>query len=179
MGSDAFDAIAESIDTALIVVTAAADDSRAGCVVGFHAQSSIDPQRYSIWLSKANHTYRIAMRATHLGIHFLTADDLGLAKRFGTLTGDDVDKFADIAVSVGNGGVPVLDACPNRMIGRRTAVLDEGGDHVCIATEIVSAHGGGRFEPLRLSQACDLEPGHDASDYLDGATETLDRPRQL
>jgi hypothetical protein len=35
-------------------------------------------------LSKANYTYPVALRSSHLVIHFLTADDLPLAKLFGT-----------------------------------------------------------------------------------------------
>ena len=48
-------------------------------------QSSIEPQRYCVWLSKANYTYRVALYSSHLVIHFLTADDLPLAELFGTL----------------------------------------------------------------------------------------------
>ena len=83
----------------MVVVTTAVAGERAGCLVGFHAQSAIDPQRYCVWLSKANHTYRVALRSTHLAVHFLTEDDLEVAEHFGTLTGDDVDKFEGIASS--------------------------------------------------------------------------------
>jgi flavin reductase (DIM6/NTAB) family NADH-FMN oxidoreductase RutF len=160
MTEHAFSTIMNSLDAPLIVVTASDGTERAGCLVGFHVQSSIEPARFCVWLSKANHTYRIALRATHLGIHFLTAGDLPLAEHFGTLTGDDRDKFIDVDVDTGTGEVPVLRACPNRLIVKRTVLIDEGGDHVCMAAEVLSAHSGGSFEPLRLSQASHLEPGH-------------------
>jgi flavin reductase (DIM6/NTAB) family NADH-FMN oxidoreductase RutF len=60
----------------------------------------------------------------------------------------------------GPGGVPVLRHCRHWLAARRGAVLDEGGDHVCFLTEPVTVHGGEPFEPLRLSQATHLEPGH-------------------
>ena len=44
MSDDAFDSLMASTDPPLIVVTTVAEDERAGCLVGFHAQSSIDPQ---------------------------------------------------------------------------------------------------------------------------------------
>src|SRR5699024_11830417 len=50
------DALLGSADPPLIVVTTAAEGERAGCLVGFHSQASIGPQRYCFWLSKANHT---------------------------------------------------------------------------------------------------------------------------
>ena len=88
---EAFDSLMASLDGPMVVVTTAVAGERAGCLVGFHAQSSIDPQRYCLWLSKANHTYRVALRSTHLAVHFLTDDDIDLAERFGTRTGEDVD----------------------------------------------------------------------------------------
>jgi hypothetical protein len=57
MTDDHFGTIASSLDAALIVVTAAEGRQRAGCLVGFHSQSSIEPWRYCVWLSKANYTY--------------------------------------------------------------------------------------------------------------------------
>jgi flavin reductase (DIM6/NTAB) family NADH-FMN oxidoreductase RutF len=157
---DTFAGIMSCLDNALIVVTTADGRERAGCLVGFHAQSSMDPGRYTVWLSKANYTYRVALRATHLGIHFLSSDDLPLADRFGTLTGDKTDKFAGLRVSPGAGGVPVLEDIWHWVILRRIALLDEGGDHVCVTGEPVAAASSGPFEPLRLSQVGHLQPGH-------------------
>jgi flavin reductase (DIM6/NTAB) family NADH-FMN oxidoreductase RutF len=160
-----------SLDAPLIVVTASDGSERAGCLVGFHGQSSIEPARFCVWLSKANHTYRIALRATHLGIHFLTGVDLPLAEHFGTLTGDDRDKFTGMEVHTGVGHVPVLHACANRLVVRRTVLVDEGGDHVCVAAEVVSAQSTGPFVPLRLSQASHLEAGHGSEERNGPSTE--------
>ncbi|WP_426241588.1 flavin reductase family protein [Nocardioides sp. LHG3406-4] len=171
MGNDAFDTLMGSMDNPLIVVTAAAGEERAGCLVGFHTQSSIDPERYCVWLSKANHTYRVALRATHLGIHFLTRDDLALAERFGTLTGDTTDKFAGLRTEAGAGNVPLLSDCGNRLLVRRTTLVDEGADHVCIATEMLTAETAGPFEPLRLSEVGHLTPAHEADERHDPPTE--------
>ena len=166
-----FTEIMSSLDAPLIVVTASDGTERAGCLVGFHVQSSIEPARFCVWLSKANHTYRIALRATHLGIHFLTTNDLPLAQHFGTLTGDDGDKFTSVEVHTGPGHVPVLHECANRMVVKRTVLVDEGGDHVCMAAEVVSAHSTGPFVPLRLSKASHLTPGHGSDERHAPPTE--------
>jgi flavin reductase (DIM6/NTAB) family NADH-FMN oxidoreductase RutF len=177
MESDAFEAIMSSLDARLIVVTTEVDGERAACLVGFHAQASIDPGRYAVWLSKANHTYRVGLRSAYLGLHFLTTDDLTLAERFGTLSGDDIDKFDGLDV-VGDGatGVPILGAGPNWLVARRTALLDEGGDHVCVALEPLTAHSAGRFEPLRLSAASHLTPGHSNEERNSPPTERARPP---
>jgi flavin reductase (DIM6/NTAB) family NADH-FMN oxidoreductase RutF len=160
MNDDAVETLMASADPPLIVLTTVAEEERAGCLVGFHARSSISPQRYCVWLSKANHTYRAALRATHYTLHFLTADDLPIATRFGTLCGHAVDKFAGLDIDVDEHGVPVLMSCANRMSLERIALLDDDGDHVCLTTRVNSAVTTGRFLPLRLSSANDLEPGH-------------------
>ncbi len=169
--SEAFDALMSSLDPPLVVVTTSVDGERAGCVVGFHAQSGIEPGRYCVWLSKANHTYRVALRSTHLAIHFLTKDDLAIAERFGTLTGDDLDKFEGLRVTSGAGDVPLLEDCPNRLVVRRQALLDEGSDHVCVTTQPVAADTSGSFEPLRLSAATHLVPGHENDERHSPPTE--------
>lgn len=159
-GDGAFEGIMASLDPPLVVVTTVAEDEPAGCLVGFHSQSSIDPELYCLWLSKANHTYRVALRAAHFAVHFLTTDDLELAERFGTRSGEDTDKFAGLAFSLDDHGVPVLADSDHRMVLDRLSVLDDGGDHVCVTTTVRSTHHQGAFTPLRVSDAAHLEPGH-------------------
>ncbi len=149
-----------STDPPLVVLTTATEDERAGCLVGFHTQSSITPQHYCVWLSKANHTYRVSLRAAHFAVHFLTEADLVLAERFGTLSGEDTDKFAGLDLDPDENGVPLLTACPNRMTLERIAVLDDGSDHICLTTQVRSADANGAFVPLRLANATHLVPGH-------------------
>ena len=161
---DAFDRLVAGVDSPMIVVTTASGDSRAGCLVGFHCQSSIEPVKYAIWLSKANHTYRVALLAEHLAVHFLAEDDLDLAELFGGTTGDEVDKFERCDTVPGPDGVPLLTRCPNRLVLRRSTALDERGDHVCLAGEVLDASVGDDFRPLRLSDVQHLEPGHAAEE---------------
>jgi flavin reductase (DIM6/NTAB) family NADH-FMN oxidoreductase RutF len=167
---DAFETLMASLDTPMVVVTTAVAGERAGCLVGFHSQSAIEPERYCVWLSKANHTYRVALRSTHLAVHFLTRHDRDVAEHFGSLTGDDLDKFQGWSVTEATDGVPLLERCPNRVLVRRVALLDEGGDHICLAAECTDAQTTGRFEPLRLSAVADLVPGHENDERADPPT---------
>ena len=168
--ADRLASIVAALDQPVVVVTTATGDERAGCLVGFHCQSSIDPGRYVVWLSKANHTGRVGLRASHLAVHFLDRSQRDLAERFGTRTGDDGDKFGGLALAEVDGHVPLLDDCPNRLLGRRTAALDEGGDHVCVVLEVEEVWTGGDLQPLRLSDVSDLEPGHPSEERPRPAT---------
>ena len=151
-----------SIDAPLVIVTTALADERAGCLVGFHSQSGIDPHRYSVWLSKANHTYLLGLRARYLSVHFLASADLALAEVFGTRCSVETDKFAGLDIETDERGIPLLRGCQNRLVLERIAVLDDGGDHVCLTTRVVSAQSEGEFTPLRVSDAEHLEPNHPA-----------------
>jgi len=74
MAEHDFTTLMAALDSPLIVVTTADERERAGCLVEFHVQSSIEPQRYCVWLSKANYTYRVALHSSYLVIHFLLAE---------------------------------------------------------------------------------------------------------
>jgi flavin reductase (DIM6/NTAB) family NADH-FMN oxidoreductase RutF len=152
------------VDPAMAIVTTAIDGERAGCLIGFHAQCSIEPNRYAVWLSKANRTYRVAMFADAIAVHFPSRDDFDLAELFGGSSGDEIDKFEQCAWHPGPEGVPLLDRVPNRFVGRQRATLDEGGDHVCFILEPEVVETGGPFEPLRLSAAEKIDAGHPAGE---------------
>lgn len=160
MSSRAFTSLMGAVNSAVVVVTTVADDVRAGCLVGYHSQSSISPQQYCFWLSKANHTYRAGLRATHFAVHFLTDDDLPLATHFATRSGDDTDKFADLEVEPDEHGVLLLKDCPNRMVLQRLSIVDDGGDHVCVTARVVDAEGTGEFTPLRIADLGKMAPAH-------------------
>ncbi|MGB6059246.1 MAG: flavin reductase family protein [Microthrixaceae bacterium] len=170
---ESFSQLMAKLDPSMIVVTTAIDGERAGCLVGFHSQSSIDPERYTVWLSKANHTSRVAQLASIFAVHFLADDQHDLAAHFGTQSGDDVDKFAGLECESGRGGVPLLTACPNRFWGHKVALLDEGGDHLCVVLDPVDAdvRDSPAFRSLRLSDVDDLDASHDAEERNHPPTE--------
>src|SRR4051794_36920504 len=159
-----FDELVSQLDPAMAIVTAASGDERAGCLIGFHAQCSIEPERYAVWLSKANHTYRVALHAGSLAVHFVDERELELARLFGTTSGDETDKFARCEWEADESGVPLLTDCPNRFVARKGALLEGGGAHVGVALEPTRSWGTGSLRPLRLSTADKLEPGHDSAD---------------
>ncbi|MEU4067048.1 flavin reductase [Streptomyces wedmorensis] len=80
----ALDAFTTLLDPPMYVVTATADDGeRAGCPIGFASQSSIRPARFTVWLSRADRTHRVACRASYLTVHLLTTEHRETARLFG------------------------------------------------------------------------------------------------
>jgi flavin reductase (DIM6/NTAB) family NADH-FMN oxidoreductase RutF len=166
MTSSAFDDLVGSANAALLVVTTAVDDVKAGCLVGYHNQSSMSPRQYSFWLSKANHTYRVGLLATHFVVHFLTEHDYDVAERFAATSGQDTDKFADLSVETDEYGLPLITALPNRMVVERLTMLDDGGDHVCVTAGVLTAESDGHFTALRTADVGKLKPAHSAVERI-------------
>jgi flavin reductase (DIM6/NTAB) family NADH-FMN oxidoreductase RutF len=165
---DTADAFVAELDTAMVVVTTVADDDgeRSGCLVGFFTQVSIDPWRVLVCISKANHTYRTAQRASHLAVHRLDMGDVEVSTLFGERTGDQIDKFARCSWRDGPNGVPLIDGLAV-VVGRIIDRIDLG-DHVGHLIEPVAVFGESMDDrPLRLSDVDDMEPGHPRSSGSD------------
>lgn len=158
-GPKPFHKLVADLDYPMAIVTTASGSEHAGCLVGFVSQCSMDPPRLMVWLSKRNRTTRVAAGATTMVIHFLAADQLDLAARFGSQTGDEVDKFAGGGWEEGPEGIPVLTACVRRVVAR---VLDriDTGDHVGYLLGLVDVVAGNWTGQLGFQAARHLEPGH-------------------
>jgi flavin reductase (DIM6/NTAB) family NADH-FMN oxidoreductase RutF len=159
-GAQAFEKLAGRLDYPMLIVTAAADGERSGCLVGFATQCSLDPPRYLVCISRANHTFGVAARSEYLAVHVLDRADRELAELFGERTGDDVDKFAR-ATWREHHGVAVLDGPKAWFVGR---VLERVplGDHVGHLLEPVDGSVDGPIDLLTFQQVRDMEPGHPA-----------------
>ncbi len=152
--------LAGSLDYPLFIVTAAKDDRREGCVIGFATQSSFDPPRFVACLSRENRTYRLGLIADALAVHLVPRARADLAKLFGGRTGDDIDKFERCAWHPGPHGVPILDGCPSWFAGTIEARLNLG-DHVGfllnpVKAEYAEGEAIAFFQDLKDA----IEPGH-------------------
>jgi flavin reductase (DIM6/NTAB) family NADH-FMN oxidoreductase RutF len=155
-----FDELMGELDYPMFIVTTVAGGERAGCLIGFASQASIHPSRFLACLSVKNHTTGVAARAQHLAVHFLPADREDLAELFGGTTGDEVDKFALCDWHEGPHGVPLVDGCVNRFVGRILERLDLG-DHIGHLLEPELAEHGATGTEFTFHRAKRIEPGHE------------------
>lgn len=145
----------------MCIVTTVHAGERAGCLVGFAAQCSINPPLFMVWLSKRNHTTRVARHASSLLVHFPSPAERELAELFGSQTGDHVDKFASCRWEPGPEGLPRLVDCGRWVAGRVLERLDTG-DHVGHLLDPFLASAGEWSGQLGFQTVKDLEPGHEA-----------------
>ena len=153
--------LVSDLDYPMSIVTATNGTERAGCLVGFATQCSIDPPRFLVCLSDKNRTFRVARGAEVVVVHLVPAEADALAQLFGSETGDEVDKFERCAWHEGPSGTPVLDDCGNWFAGR---ILDRipAGDHCALLLEPFDAHSDGTQSAFTFHRAKRIEPGHEA-----------------
>jgi flavin reductase (DIM6/NTAB) family NADH-FMN oxidoreductase RutF len=145
-----------------MIVTAAGEQGPAGCLVGFLTQVSIHPPRLLVLISVKNATYRVAEQAARLGVHLVPEHRRDLAELFGGETADDgVDKFERCRWCPGMGRVPLLEDCPDRLIGRVAGRVPMGDHRGYLLDPIVIDLVPGT-RPLRLAALAGLHPGHPA-----------------
>ncbi len=153
--------LVSELDYPMFIVTVAAAGERAGCLVGFATQCSIDPPRFLVCLSDKNRTYRVAKGAEAMVVHLVPRGADELAELFGSETGDTIDKFERCRWRPGPMDVPVLEDCRNWFAGQVLGRMD-AGDHAAFLLEpfeAASDSGGGSFTFHRARR---MEPGHEA-----------------
>ena len=153
-----FERLVATLDYPLYVVTTASDEQPAGCLVGFATQCSIHPPRFLACISKKNHTFDVAARASTLAVHVIDEKDKPIADLFGGETGDEVDKFSRVRWHFVD-GVPIFDECERWFAGLVLKQIDFG-DHVGFLLEPVDTGQYATSEQLTFQQARDIEAGH-------------------
>jgi flavin reductase (DIM6/NTAB) family NADH-FMN oxidoreductase RutF len=81
--------LVSELDYPMFIVTVAAAGERAGCLVGFATQCSIDPPRFLVCLSDKNRTYRVAQAADAMVVHLVprAAEELARTAATGSRAG--------------------------------------------------------------------------------------------
>ena len=156
-----FQELVAQLDYPMFIATVAAEDERSGCLIGFATQCSIHPPRFLAGISDKNRTFRVARGAESMAIHLVPEHATKLAELFGGETGDELDKFERCEWRPGPGGVPLLDDCPNRFVGRIVERIDFG-DHVGMVLEPTFAEADEESAQLGFHRARRIEPGHEA-----------------
>jgi flavin reductase (DIM6/NTAB) family NADH-FMN oxidoreductase RutF len=156
-----FNSLVGDLEYPMFIVTARADGEPLGCLVGFATQTSIDPPRFAVCLSHENRTFRRGRDAEFLGVHCVPVHAAPLAELFGGQTADAVAKFERCAWHDGPAGVPLLDECPNRFVGR-VVWRAEAGDHDLFLLEPVAAEAEPGEEEFSFHRARRIHPGHEA-----------------
>lgn len=160
-GSAAFESLVSLLNYPMFIVTTTAVERRAGCLVGFSSQTSINPPRFLVGLSRKNHTFGVAADATHLAVHVLPRGQVRLAQLFGSQTGDTTDKFAECEWHEGPEGMPILDAAESWFVGEIIERFDLGDHRGHLLEPVAGGAPDELGQLITFSDVRDLTPGHE------------------
>ncbi len=134
--------------TGVTVITTRAPD---GTPIGLTANSfnsvSLDPPMVLWSLARSAWSLPVFLNAQHWAVHVLAVDQEALSNRFAR-AGED--KFAGLDVRNSRRGVPLLADCAARF-ECRTALRQEGGDHIIFLGEVEAFERADRAPLVYLS----------------------------
>ena len=99
-------AVHRQYPTGVTVVTTAVDGVPYGLAVNAFSSISLDPPLVLVCVNESSRSYPAVFESDHLGINILAADQRAVAGAFAKSGGD---KFAELAWTASERGVPVLD----------------------------------------------------------------------
>ena len=119
-------------DAVPVVITTRAGGRRAECVLGFHTRAGGVPEVHAVWLSRANRSAASVAGAGHLALHHLPGEDGGVAEHWSDPAEAPDDALVTTDWDPGPFGLPLLRACPERVVLERVEVIDvPEAEHLC------------------------------------------------
>lgn len=116
-----------------IVTTCDASGQDVGLTANSFNSVSLDPPLVLWSLSRKARSHAAFDQCKFFAVHILAADQEALSMRFATR---GADKFGDLPLARGAGGVPLLESCAARFVCRMTYRY-EGGDHEIFVGEVL------------------------------------------
>jgi flavin reductase (DIM6/NTAB) family NADH-FMN oxidoreductase RutF len=115
-----------------IVTTRGSDGRRVGLTVNSFTSVSLDPPLVLWCLSRDAASMRHFIGAERFAVNVLAVDQIAIARRFASR---HVDRFADVACSIGLGGVPLIEGAIAHFVCR-SMEQHRAGDHFVFIGEV-------------------------------------------
>ncbi|MBO4208915.1 flavin reductase family protein [Micromonospora echinofusca] len=121
-----------------VVVVTVAGDPPAGFTATSFTSLSLHPPLVSVCLNRDSSSWPAMVRAGHVGVHLLGADQAAVAGTFAT---HGIDRFAAHRDwRYGPRGVPLLDGALGWLLCRVTQLVPAGDHAIVIAAPLLGSH---------------------------------------
>jgi 3-hydroxy-9,10-secoandrosta-1,3,5(10)-triene-9,17-dione monooxygenase reductase component len=136
--------------TGVSVITAFDADEPVGFACQSFSALSIEPPLVLFCPAKSLVCWPRIARAGYFCVNFLSTEQIGIARVFGTR---GVDKFSSVSWSLSPGGGPVLDGVLT-WAGCSVVAVHEAGDHYIVIGSVTELGGCEPLAPLLYYQGC-------------------------
>lgn len=147
-----------------IITTTSPDGTPVGITANSFNSVSLNPPMVLWSIARTSRSLAAFEASDFWSVHILSGEQEALSNRFAK-SGED--KFADLPIETGMGGIPLLEDCCARL-QCKTAVRYDGGDHIIFVGEVVKFdhtdapplvfHAGRYALATRKSQPFSLSP---------------------
>ncbi len=128
------------------VVTAQHEGRCAGLAVAWATQVTTD--HVLICVGKQSATRQVILSSGAFGLCVLRRDQIELARRFGTRSSRDVDKFEDLSCHTAQTGAPLLDDCAVALDCTVDTVFELGSQKLIVGHVAAVEYTQREHEPL-------------------------------
>ena len=139
------------------VVGVAHDDRRDAFTAAWVMQASFDPLSLVLSVNQHNASYSLLIDSGVFTINVLKRGQLELARRFGTESGRERDKRADVRWHPGRGGAPILDEALAYFDCELTQSLPVGDHELMVGRVVDGRILDSRATPLSYAETGDMD----------------------
>lgn len=132
----------QKLSYGLFVLTAKDGEKDNGCIINTAAQITVDPNRISIAVNKANYTHDMILKTGQFNVSILSEKaTFDIFKRFGFQSGRDADKFEGYEANVkrGENGLLYVTEGTNAFISGKVVDALDYGTHTLFIAEVTEA----------------------------------------
>ncbi len=140
--------VLESLKQGLYILTSADAERVNGCPVVWVSKASFRPFLMAVFVQPRLFTYELIIKSGCFCLNVLGRDGIELARKFGSVSGREVNKFEGVPYHLGKSGAPILETGIVAYIDCRLHTTFPAGDHVCLLGKIVDGASVSEEEPV-------------------------------
>ena len=134
-----------------VVILSASADGQHGAMTATAMFVSQVPPLLAVSVSKTFSTYQLIEKSKEFAVNVISDTQLDLAKTFGSVHGQEVDKFQESGISTESAttiGAPLIAGCYANIECRvKSSLWDVEGNHAVYIAEIVGFRVNGNLSP--------------------------------
>ncbi len=140
-------AILDMIVSPVSIVTSKSGNTKNGMTVAWVAQASFEPPLVVVSIAPERYTHQIISQSNVFAVNLLSEGQKELAKKFGTVSGKNYDKFQGLKYTTKQTGSPILEDIYAYLDCKVYKTCD-AGDHTLFIGEIIDQEVWSDKKPL-------------------------------
>lgn len=127
------------ISYGLYVLTAKENQQHNGCIINTLQQVTVDPNRVTVTVNKANHTHDMILRTGEFNVSILSEKaTFDIFKHFGFQSGRDINKFEDYPMGISENGLAYVPEGTNGYISGKVVQTVDLGTHTMFIADVTA-----------------------------------------